>query len=80
MSKIFVWAAKVKDKRVRSELVRAHVVIILLSLLLAFVLILATNAAIVLNMTLSVIVSVLLVLIALLSLGIIFKIESSNKK
>lgn len=71
MNKKYLSKFHIKDKTVKAELARAHVMIVLLVITLMFVLSLATMADIVLDPLLTFIIIVLLAFVGLISLSVV---------
>jgi len=81
MNTMFHKVVSIKDKKIRAEMLRAHMIIILLSLVLAFVLLLGSSSeAVVLDGALTVVASILLAVVALLSLRIVLGLGVGHKK
>lgn len=79
MSKLLQKVVSIKDKKIRAEVVRAHVVIILLSLVLAFVLVFNSTDMVTFNGPLTVVAAALLAVVALLSLRIVLALGVGAK-
>lgn len=79
MNKTLFKKITVKDKAVRNELIRAHTIIVLLSVALIFVLLTVSTSGIVLDMGLSIAASVFLLLVAIFSLSIVLYIAKKSK-
>ena len=79
MNKIILKKFSVKDQVAKKELIRAHLMVVLLSLMLAVQLVTSAIIDIDYNPVLCTVASILLVLVALTSLTVIFALTKSKK-